>query len=313
MILVAGEALIDLVPVPGAAEPTFVARAGGSPFNVAIGLGRLGLPAGFLGRLSRDPFGRLLRHRLEEAGVDVRLVVDGDEPSALAVVDLVAGAEPAYTFHGEGTADRLLRVADLPAALPDAVSALHVGSISLVREPGASAYETLMRREHGRRVISLDPNVRPGLVGPRPAYVTRLEGWLALADVVKVSSADLAWLYPGRPHDDVARAWRARGPAIVVVTCGSDGAAAYGPAGRVEVPGTRVAVADTVGAGDAFTAGLLAALADAGRLDVRTIAGTDGAELRDALAFANAAAAVTCTRRGADPPTRAEVAAALVG
>jgi len=176
-----------------------------------------------------------------------------------------------------------------------------------VREPGASAYEALMRREHGRRIVGLDPNVRPGLVGDRGAYLRRLEGWVALADLVKVSRADLAWLYPGGDPEAVAREWLARGPAVVVVTRGSEGAVAYGPAGRIEVPGLPAAVVDTVGAGDAFTAGLLAALVDAGRLERDALRGTTADELRAALAFANAAAAVTCTRPGADPPTREEI------
>jgi len=310
MILVCGEALVDLVPLPGSVEPTYVARGGGSLFNVAIGLGRLQVSVGFLGRLSRDPFGRMLRRRLEADGVDCRWVTEGDEPSTLAVVDLVAGAEPAYTFHGEGTADRLLLLGDVPAELPDEVSALHLGSISLVREPGASTYEALMRREHGRRLISLDPNVRPDLVGERAAYVARLEGWLALSDLVKVSRADLAWLYPDRTADEAAAAWLARGPAVVVVTRGEDGAFALGPAGHVEVGGTSVAVADTVGAGDSFTSALLASLADAGLLDRDALRGTTAAELRAALSFAGAAAGITCTRPGAQPPTRAEMKAA---
>jgi fructokinase len=307
MILVCGEALIDLVPVPGAPEPTYVARPGGSLFNVAAGLGRLRIPAAFLGRLSSDPFGRQLRGALTAAGVDVRFVVEGDEPSTVAVVDVVDGAEPVFTFHGEGTADRLLRVDDLPVDLPDVVAALQFGSISLVRDPGASAYEALMRREHGRRIIGLDPNVRPGLVGDRGAYLRRLEGWVALADVVKVSRADLAWLYPDTTAEEVAAGWLARGPALVVATRGGEGAVGFGPAGRVEVPGVPVAVVDTVGAGDAFTAGLLAALVDAGRLERDALRGTTADELRAALAFANAAAAVTCTRPGADPPTREEI------
>jgi fructokinase len=164
-----------------------------------------------------------------------------------------------------------------------------------------------MRREHGRRLISLDPNVRPDLVGERAAYVARLEGWLALSDLVKVSRADLAWLYPDQTADEAAVAWLARGPVVVVVTRGEDGAFAVGPAGRVEVGGTSVTVADTVGAGDSFTSALLATLADARRLDRDALRGISAGELRAALAFASAAAAITCTRPGAQPPNRAEM------
>lgn len=310
MILACGEALIDFLPVALDGETAYVPRAGGSLFNVAIALGRLGTSVGFLGRLSRDPFGRMLRRRLEEDGVDTRYVQDGDEPSTLAIVHLAPGGEAVYAFHGEGTADRLLRVGDLPSALPPEVTDVHFGSISLVREPGASTFEVLMGRERSRRLISLDPNVRPNLVGPREAYVERLEGWVSLADVVKVSLADLAWTYPGEDPGAVAAAWRARGPALVVVTRGGDGALALGPGGRVDVPGTPVEVADTVGAGDAFTAGLLAWLDGAERLDRARIREIPSGEVRAALAFANAAAAISCTRVGAQPPTRTEMRAA---
>ena len=307
MILVCGEALIDLVPLAWGDEPTYVARAGGSSFNVAMGLGRLGTPVGFVGRLSRDPFGRMLRRRLVADGVDCRFVGQGDEPSTLAIVHLEAGAEPVYAFHGEGTADRLLRVEDLPGVLPAEVAALHFGSISMVREPGASALEALMRREHGRRVISLDPNVRPSLVGERSAYVARLESWVAVADLVKVSQADLAWLYPTATPDEMAAGWLAHGPSLVVVTRGHDGAFALAAGGRVEVAGTPVLVSDTVGAGDAFTSGLLAWLHEAGWLDRTRLREMSADALRRALAFANRAAAITCTRAGAQPPTRAEM------
>jgi fructokinase len=307
MILVCGEALIDLVPLPGGAEPTFVARAGGSSFNVAMGLGRLGAPVGFLGRISRDPFGRMLIRRLLADGVDCRLVQDGDELSTLAVVHLEAGAEPEYTFHDQGAADRMLRVEDLPPDLPREVAALHLGSISMVREPGASAFEALLRREHGRRVLTLDPNVRPSLVGERATYVARLEGWVSLADVVKVSWADLAWLYPETRPGAAAVAWLARGPGIVVVTMGRDGAIGLTPTDRVEVAGTPVKVSDTIGAGDAFTSALLAWLLEGAWLDPARIRQIPAHALREALAFANRAASITCTRAGAQPPTRAEM------
>ena len=312
MIVVCGESLIDLVPVTRGDEPAYVARAGGSSFNVALGLGRLGAPVGFLGRLSSDPFGRMLRRRLLAGGVDCAFVQEGDEPSTLAIVHLEEGSEPVYAFHGEGAADRLLRVEDLPEALPAEVAALHFGSISMVREPGASAFEALMRREHGGRVLSLDPNVRPSLVGERAAYVARLEGWVALADVVKVSQADLAWLYPATAPDVAAADWLARGPGLVVVTRGHDGAFALAASGRVDVAGVAVPVSDTVGAGDAFTSGLLAWLHETGRLDRVRLRAIPADALRTSLVFANRAAAITCTRAGAQPPTRAEMEASGV-
>ena len=196
---------------------------------------------------------------------------------------------------------------DPPAELPDEVTAVHVGSISLVREPGSSAFEAVMRREHGRRVVTLDPNVRPSLVGERSAYVARLEGWVSLADVVKVSRADLAWLYPGADPEVVAAAWLARGPGLVVVTRGHDGSLALTARHRVDVAGTSVAVSDTVGAGDAFTSGLLAWLHGAGQLERSRLRAIPADALRACLVFADRAAAITCTRAGAQPPTRSEM------
>ena len=313
MILVCGEALIDLVPVPAGDELAYVARAGGSSFNVAMGLGRLGAPVGFLGRISTDRFGRMLRGRLEADGVDCGLVEDGDEPTTLAVVQIEAGSEPAYAFYGEGTADRMFGAGHAPAELPDEVTAIHLGSISMVREPGASAFEAVMRREHARRVLTLDPNIRASLVGERTAYLERLEGWVSLADVVKVSRADLDWLYPGIEPDAAAAAWLARGPGLVVVTKGHEGVLGMTARDRVEVAGTPVVVSDTVGAGDAFTSGLLARLHATGRLERSSVRDISADALRDCLAFANKAAAITCTRAGAQPPTLAEMEAAPLG
>jgi fructokinase len=313
MIVVCGENLIDLVPRTCGDESGFVARAGGSPYNVVVGLGRLRVPCAYLGRVSRDRFGRSIRERLESNGVDTRFVREGDELTTLAVVHLDPGHEPEFAFYGDGTADRLLRVEDLPAGFPDGTVALHFGSISLLREPGASTLESLMRRERGRRVLSLDPNVRPGLIPDRGAYVARLEGWVALMDLVKVSRADLAWLYPDRLVEGSARDWLARGPELVVVTQGEAGASAITRAVAASLPGLAVSVADTVGAGDAFMTGLLGWLHDHGRLERAALARLTADELNDCLRFANTVAGLACTRTGAEPPPREEVAGALAG
>jgi fructokinase len=308
MILLCGEALIDLVPVVADGELAYAPRTGGSPYNVALGLGRLGFLVGFFGRVSSDPFGQSLRSRLVAEGVDCRLLRQGDEPTALAIVHLPPSQEPVFVFYGDGSADCTLTGDDLPS--PEelgATTALHFGSISLVREPGATAYEQLMRRESGRRVISLDPNVRPGLIGDRAAYRRRLEGWVAMADIVKVSQADLAWLYPDRAPVDAARDLLAAGPSLVVVTRGAAGAVGITALATVDVPGTPVVVRDTVGAGDAFTAGLLGFLALRGVLDRAALRSLGEEDLRPCLVLANRAASITCTRSGAQPPTRAEV------
>ncbi len=306
MIVVCGEALVDFTPARGEAGEAYLPHPGGSPYNVAVALGRLEIPVAFLGRLSTDAFGRLLRRHLEANGVDLRYLREGPEPSTLAFVHL-AGAEPEFSFYGEGTADRQLRPEDLPAAFPPDALALHGGSISLALEPIASTLDRLMRRERGTRAISFDPNIRPGLIRDRESYCRRLEEWVASADLVKVSRTDLSWLYPRDPRDRAAARWREMGPALVVVTLGERGAQGFGPPGAVRVPGIPVRVADTVGAGDAFTAGLLAWLSRHGRLTRHELARLPEADLTRALHYANRVAALTCTRPGADPPRRREV------
>jgi fructokinase len=307
MILVCGEALIDLVPGTCGDETGYLPRCGGSPYNVAVGLGRLDVPVGFLGRLSRDWFGRMLRDNLEANGVQLGYTSQGDELSTLAIVNVAAGREPEFVFYGQGTADAMISQADIPDAFPGEVTALHFGSISLAREPGASTYEACMRRERGRRLLSLDPNVRASLIPDRDAYLARLEGWIALMDLVKVSRADLAWLYPGVSVADIAGRWLAMGPRLVAVTLGTDGAVGFLPGDSAAVPGIAVDVADTVGAGDAFTTGLLGWLHDHGHLDREALGRIGIGDVRAGLAQANQVAALACTRSGAAPPWRSEL------
>jgi fructokinase len=309
VIVVCGEALIDLTPARCGGEDGFVPRPGGSPFNVAVGLARLDVPTAFVGRLSDDRFGRMLRTRLETEGVDLRAVAVGPEPTPLAVVHVDDSGHPTYSFHWEGTADRHLRAADLPARLPDAVRAIHVGSVSLSLEPGASTIARLVERERPTRVICLDPNVRPGVVGDDEGYRARLREWVRRADVVKVSDEDLAWLAPGVAPREAARRWLDQGAHLVVVTRGRDGAVGMTGAVEVAVTAPAVEVADTVGAGDAFSAGMLAALGERDLLERTGLSRLDADELRAVLCFAVAVAASTCQRSGADPPRRSEVAA----
>ncbi len=306
MIVVAGEALIDFTPAVCGADRGYVPHPGGSSYNVAIGLGRLGVDTAFLGRISTDVFGRLLHEHLADNAVATDLTVRGEELTCLAFVHL-GGGEPEYSFHSERTADRMLVASELPE-LPDAAGILHLGSISLVLEPGASAYEHLGRRESGRRLLSLDPNVRPSLIADREVYRRRLEDWVARVDLVKVSEADLAWLHPELPVEGAAERWLARGPALVVVTRGERGAVAFRADGTLLVPPVAVEVADTVGAGDAFTAGLLAGL-ERERVDrSAALRELPGDRLEVLLRAASLIAARTCGRAGADPPRAAEVA-----
>lgn len=226
MIIVAGEALVDLTPVEVNGATGYLPHPGGSPYNVAVGLGRLRVPVTFLGRVSDDPFGRLLLAHLADSEVGLDYVTVASEPSTLAFVHPHSG-EPEYSFYAQGTADRGLLPEHLPTLAADA--ALHVGSISLVLEPSATTLEALVHREARRRLITLDPNIRPGLIEDPEAYRRRLAGWLHEVDVVKVSGADLDWLHPGMDPAEVAARWLRDGVALVLVTFGGDGALAVTP------------------------------------------------------------------------------------
>lgn len=302
-VVVCGEALIDLTPDAG----RFAAHPGGGPFNTAVALGRLAVPTAFCSRVSHDGFGRLLRSRLADAEVDLRYVVDTDDPTSLAVVTLNEAGEADYQFYVEGTADRGLVPGDLPAVLAPSVSAVHFGTLSLVLEPGASTYEHLMRREHGNRLLALDPNCRPRLIPDREHYRLRLEGWVGLMDLVKVSAADLDWLYPDDTVATIAGRWQELGAALVVVTDGSRGATAFAGPVSVHVPTPVITVADTIGAGDTFNAGLLAWLDREHGLSPQAARDLTEEQLRRLLTFAAAAAAITCSRPGADPPWSSEM------
>jgi len=241
---------------------------------------------------------------LAENGVPADYVVREAGPTTLAFVSLPEeGAEPQYVFYANGAVDRMLALADLPAQLPDAIQALHFGSISLMQEPGASSYEHLMRRESGKRIISLDPNVRPTLIPDPDAYRQRFESWLRLVDIVRLSLVDLAFLYPGRDPEGVIGEWLAWGPSVVLLTLGADGACGYTTGTRVRVAGIPTQVVDTVGAGDTFLAAALAFLQQRGLLAHReALRGMSQELLSDCLAYAVRAASINCSRPGANPP-----------
>ncbi|MER7401400.1 carbohydrate kinase [Streptomyces sp. NPDC000070] len=294
MIVVAGEALIDLVPRGTGALAALQPALGGGPYNTAVALGRLGSPTAFCSRVSYDAFGEALLDRLRETGVDVSSVQRGAEPTTLAVATVGADGSAAYSFYVDGTADRLFTA---PSAVPPGTRAVSFGTCSLVLEPGASAYEELMRAAAARGVFTaLDPNIRAGLIPDPDAYRARFKSWLPSVSLLKLSEEDAQWL-GGTPQE-----WLAAGPAAVVITRGGDGLTAFTTDGEYAVPGERVEVVDTIGAGDTVNAALLHGLAARDALSVPALAalGPDG--WTGLLGFAARAAAVTCSRAGAEPP-----------
>jgi fructokinase len=297
VIAVCGEALVDLLPVTAT---SYEARPGGSPANTAVALARLGVPVTMLARLSDDDFGRLLRDHLTTNGVDLSHAVDAAEASGIAVVTRDAKGTASYRFLLDGAADWQWSDAELDV-LPESVVAVHAGSLALAMAP---AIERFLERSRDRCTISIDPNLRPSSVESARAAVPR---WLRLADLVKVSLEDLVLLDPDEDPMTVARRWSRGGPSVVLVTDGSRGVHAVVD-GEVLLhePAPTVDVVDTVGAGDTFTAGFLAALHDAGQLGGRLAVPT-AEDLQPALQRAVRAAAVTCSRAGADPPYDTEL------
>jgi len=306
MIICCGEALIDMLPRKTVAgEDAFAPYPGGAVFNTAIALGRLGAPAGFFSGLSSDLFGGQLASALDESGVDHGLAAVSDRPTTLAFVRLVDG-QASYAFYDENTAGRMLVADDLPD-LPDTVSALFFGGISLVSEPCATAYEALMTREAHARVTMIDPNIRPGFIQDEAAYRARLTRMMALADIVKLSDEDLHWLGGTGSLTDLARAILNTGPQVVFITEGARGATAISRDHKVFVAAQSVKVADTVGAGDTFNAGVLAALHQGGMLTKTAISGLGEHSMRAALTLGIRAAAITVSRAGANPPWKSEL------
>jgi fructokinase len=311
MVCVIGETLIDLVIDSSVTLPDgatrYTAFPGGSPYNVAVGLARLGQPSQLLARLSRDAFGRQIRAHAMSNGVDLSLSADAGEPTTLAVVGLDSNHNAIYDFYLNGTADWLWTDAEL-SRLTDEVSWVHTGSLAAWTPPGAGRIETRLAglRASGAALISFDPNVRPALMPVHDDAVATIERLIGLSHVVKASAEDVAWLYPDRAIDDALLDWRALGPSVVVVTDGGRGAHAVGTSDPFAVAAPKITVVDTVGAGDAFMAGLINALI---RTDL--LANEASQELlRPVIEEAVLVAALTCERAGGNPPTAAELAAA---
>lgn len=311
MYLVCGEALFDFFSEDEAggqaSRVNYKAIAGGSPFNVAVGLRRLGIEAGLFGGLSTDFLGRRLLQVLKDEGVSQRFLVEFAAPTTLAMVAVGTDGSPQYSFRGEGCADRQLLVDHLPV-LGDNVRGLHIGSFSLVVQPIGDTLLNLVKRESGKRLISLDPNVR---LNPQPdiqLWRARVAELVKYADLIKVSDEDLHLLYPNQSPESVLQGWLQHRCQLVFLTRGGDGASVFSRQhGTWSAPAVKVVMADTVGAGDTFQAALIAWLTEQ-RLDsVAGLQQLSRAQIDTMLGFAIRAAALTCTKTGPDLPYRAQL------
>ncbi|KQX82449.1 carbohydrate kinase [Streptomyces sp. Root1310] len=307
-ITVLGECVADAFAEPASTSNELALRVlpGGGPANTAVSLARLGTPARFLARLSDDVFGRLFRAHLEASEVDLSDAVRAAEPSTLAVAELDARGQAAFSFHAQNTADWQWTPEELARVDLSGTACLHTGSLALVRQPGATVVEDFLAAAAPHTTISIDPNVRPLLVRP-DVYRARLAHWCTLADVLRLSEDDLELLLPGTPPEQACDIWHAAGARLVVITRGVDGALASLDGERVQVPAVRTSVVDTVGAGDSFTAGLLHHLGSRGLLGGRLT------ELRlddvaEACRFGTHVAALTCSVAGPNPPWASRLA-----
>jgi fructokinase len=303
VIVVCGEALIDMI---SNGDGTQQAAPGGGPFNTARALARLGVPTAFLGRLSEDVFGRQLADLLRSDGASLELASIGAESTTIAMADVDSEGFAEYQFLVHGTSAPNLTPEMVPEQFGPDVEALHVGTLGLVLEPMASTLSELIRREHGMRLVMLDPNIRLGLVS-NAEYRERLHTAILMSTIVKASEGDLAWLYPDVDYEQAAERILGEGVSLVVVTLGAQGAFGSHRESRIRVAAPHVEVVDTIGAGDAFGAGVLAWLHDHGAIkpDLRL----EPDELKAALDYACLAGALTCARAGAEPPWKREMVA----
>jgi fructokinase len=311
MLLSCGDALVDFLPVKSVdGRDAAVPVAGGSCLNIAVGMARLGAPAGFVGGISTDLFGRIIADHALTSQVDLRYATRSEHQTTLAFVRH-AGGEPQYAFYDEATASRCwaYRRGTIPF---DGIEAIHIGSTTLTHDEGAAQALAMIQDARGATTVSFDPNCRPNLVRHNARYVDRMDAFAAAADIVRMSDVDFEFLYGSSDHGEKARSLIAAGASLVVVTRGIKGAQAWhGEAGLVEVEAPTADVVDTIGAGDSFQAALLFALRAIGRIKRGTLVQLNSRELRRALSFASVCAAFTCGRAGADPPRQSDVGSAL--
>jgi fructokinase len=311
MLLSCGDALIDFLPVKSVdGRDAIVPVVGGSCLNIAVGMARLGVSTGFVGGISTDLFGRMVADHATAAQVDLRYATRSAHQETLAFVRTVSG-EPQYAFYDDATASR--NWVYRPGSIAfDEIEAIHVGSTTLTNDTGAAQTLAMLKDTGGSVTVSFDPNCRPNLVKDKARYVAQVDGFAAMAGIVRMSDVDFEFLYGGSDHGGRAKALIEAGASLVVITRGIKGAQAWHrEAGAVEVQAPTVKVVDTIGAGDSFQAALLFALRAIGRIGTDALAQMNAEELRRVLSFATGCAAITCGRAGADPPRIAEVGAEL--
>lgn len=313
MFIICGEALIDIFVDDNSksVQTSFPLQAsvGGSPFNVAIGLARLGQHVSLLTGLSTDIFGQRLSSVLVSEGVSQELIVKKDSPSTVAFIEKNKEGVPSYLFLGEGAADRSLSTADIDIQM-DTPTAIHLGSYSIVAQPTADSLLGLVKNFSGKCLISLDPNIRAIVEPDMKVWQIRVEELVTLADIVKISDEDLELLYPDNAPEDILEKWLDTGLKMIVLTRGGEGSTLWSSQAKVNVATPNITVIDTVGAGDTYQAALLESLgnliADHG-YEWATQLSSD--KLTEIGSYAAAAAAITCSRQGADLPTKSEILA----
>ena len=297
-IWVCGEVLIDLIPDGGGER---VPHVGGGPANTAKALARLGHDVHFIDGISSDMYGQMSRQELLDDEVNLDLALNSDKPTCLAIVSLNESGGASYEFEIDGTATFDFSSSWLPDPSKYKPSVLHIGTLVTVIQPGADVlYDWAMQVAEFAPIV-FDPNVRSVVMNDRDKYLAAVERWVAISSVVKVSDDDMAWLYPGQLYADVAQRWINDGAALVVVTRGADGLVGFTADGSVEVPGVKVDVADTVGAGDTVGAIVVEAMIEEGILNLT------GDTLKAVLNRAAIAAGITCSRKGAQPPYKHEL------
>ena len=314
MILCTGEAVIDMIQthIAGLGE-VFLPLPGGCAYNTSIAISRLGVPAAFLGRLSTNFFGEMQITRLRQNNVKDDLIIRCGQNPVLAFIKVEEGKEPEYVFYEEGTADCLLSPEELPAIPPDA-TCIVFGSISMAMEPTASTIENfIMKEAENKRVIAFDPNIRPFVIKDRNAYLKRFEKWVGASTIVKISLEDFEYILPNPDPPQALEKLISMGTRLAIITLGPQGAMAMlkrdnGSVISASAQAEKIPkIADTVGAGDTFHGALLAWLETRGKMSLDAMAALSEGDLHDALVFANKAAAIVCTRHGAEPPFLEEI------